>query len=405
MSESSDKSSKSEDKTEEKEVKKNKEKKEESLSIEDRYIATMVLHAVGDTVGYKNAEWEFKGGSYESLEKLYEFIDLGGVNNISLKGWLVSDDTIMHMKTAQAILKDFTSMNTFGNNLKEEFLEAYDQFLKEGLTVRYPGISTLSSLKLLKEGSSWSEIPYNIDSGGSGASMRSLCFGLAFPGLENRDKLIQFAIESGRMTNNSAVGYLGAVASALFVALAIEGIKINEWPFTLMDLFKSGRITKYMRTAGRDFSDYERDHHVFVSKWHRYIDDKFDDNHNPIIKKSSRHLISRNKYYMDTFGQKRTYTNQQYSEELGHGNIGSGGDDSVIIAYDCLLDSGNVWEKLVVYSMLHNGDTDTTGSIAAGLYGVLYGFSDIPVNFLENLEYKDELISLGKRLFSKFYKS
>ena len=103
-----------------------------SIKMEEKYISCMVLHAVGDTVGYKNGEWEFKGGSYENIEKLYEFIDLGGVNHISLKGWLVSDDTIMHMQTADAILKDFSSMNTFGNNLKENFIEALDQFAKEG---------------------------------------------------------------------------------------------------------------------------------------------------------------------------------------------------------------------------------------------------------------------------------
>ncbi|ARF09383.1 ADP-ribosylglycohydrolase [Indivirus ILV1] len=372
--------------------------------MESRYIACMILHAVGDTVGYKNSEWEFKGGSYENLEKLYEFIYLGGINHISLKGWRVSDDTLMHLQTADAILKEFSSLNTFGNNLKENFLEANDQFYKEGLTHRHPGISTLNSLKQLKDGASWSDIPYDIESGGSGASMRSLCFGLAFYGPENRDKLIQFSIESGRITNNSAVGYLGGLASALFTALAIEGISINEWPFILMDLFKSGKISKYIKTAGRDIHEFEKDHHVFVDKWHRYIEDKFDDDHNPIKRKSTRHLMNRNKYYMDTFAYrwlvKEAAFSQPIEEKSGH--IGSGGDDSVIIAYDCLIDAGENWEKLVIYSMLHNGDTDTTGSIAAGLYGVLHGFKDVPKNFLENLEYKEIITGVAKKLFKKF---
>ena len=80
--------------------------------MEDRYIACMILHAVGDTVGFKNSEWEFKfkkGTTEVALEKLYEFIDLGGINGISLENWLVSDDTIMHIKTALALLSDFNS--------------------------------------------------------------------------------------------------------------------------------------------------------------------------------------------------------------------------------------------------------------------------------------------------------
>ena len=374
-----------------------------SIKMEEKYIACMVLHAIGDTVGYKNGEWEFKGGSYENIEKLYEFIDLGGVNHISLKGWLVSDDTIMHMQTADAILKDFSSMNTFGNNLKENFIEALDQFAKEGSKVRNPGFATITSLKELKKGSSWSEIPYDLYSGGSGASMRSLCFGLAFHGQKNRDKLIQFSIESGRITNNSAVGYLGGMATALFTALAIEGKPINEWPYILIDLFKSGKISKYIKTDGRDVLEYEKDHHVFVSKWYKYIDDKFDDNKKPIMRKSTKNLVSRNKYYMDTFAQKviKKEGMTTITETRGD-NIGSGGDDSIIIAYDCLLDSGNNWEKLVIYSMLHNGDTDTTGAIAAGLYGILYGQKDVPANFLEHLEYKKEITDLGKKLFKKF---
>ena len=44
-------------------------------------------------------------------------------------------------------------------------------------------------------------------------------------------------------------------------------------------------------------------------------------------------------------------------------NPGSGADDCVIIAYDCLLMSKNNYEKLIYTSMIHIGDSDTTGSI------------------------------------------
>lgn len=360
----------------------------------------MILHAVGDTVGFKNSEWEFKRGSYEkTLEKLYEFIDLGGVNHISLKDWRVSDDTIMHIQTAASILVDFNSMNSLGKIFKDNFLDAYDQFYKEGLEKRYPGESTLISLKKFKEGGSWDSINYNINSGGSGASMRSLCIGLAFYGEHNRDKLIQISIESGRMTNNSTVGYLGAFASALFVALAVEGKKINDWPFILLDLLSS-KVGKYIKSVGRDVNEYEKDHHVFIEKWHRYVEDKFDDKRVPILRKSNRNLVFRSKYYLETFGRE-TVTDTDIDKYLF---IGSGGDDSVIISYDCLIDAGRNWEKLVIYSMLHMGDTDTTGAIAGGLYGILYEFENVPKNFLEHLEYKKELTDLGTKLFNKFHK-
>lgn len=368
--------------------------------MEDRYIGCMLLHAVGDTVGYKNSEWEFMIGSFsKTFEKLYEFIDLGGITNISLKNWKVSDDTILHIKTAISILHDFNSINSLGKILKTNFLDALKQFKKEGYNVRSPGKATLESLFIFDKGGDWKDIPYDLYNGGSGAAMRSLCIGLAFHGEENRHKLIQIAIESGRMTNNSTVGYLGGLASALFTAFAIENKHINKWPCLLLELFNNGTIDKYIRSAGRDVEKYEEDHHIFLEKWHRYVDDKFNNEGIVIKRKSSANFIYREKYYHETFGLKT-----KSKDSLGVGTfIGSGGDDSVIIALDCLIDSGDNWEKLVYYSMLHMGDTDTTGAIAAGLFGALYGYKNIPHNFLEHIEYKKELTDIGKQLFNKYY--
>lgn len=380
-------------------------KNNELDNIKERYMACLILHAVGDTVGFKNGAWEFYGpGSDErTLEKLYEFIELGGINHISLKNWRVSDDTILHMYTADALTEDYNSLNTFGNYLKRNYLMAYDQFLKEGLETRAPGFATMKYLQRLKEGGKWNDAPYDLRAGGSGASMRCLCVGLAYHGEANRAKLIQFAIESSRVTHNTAVGYLGGLASALFTALAIEGKTINDWPFLLLELFNNGAILRYIKAAERDVISYDRDYHVFVDKWNRYVLDKFDDNRKPIQRRSSRNLVYRSRYYRETFGYKSQSIGQNVVEGVTvHDFIGSGGDDSVIIAYDCLLDSGNNWEKLVIYAMLHTGDTDTTGSIAAGFYGALYGFNDVPENYLDNLEYKSILTDLSNKLYDKF---
>lgn len=386
--------------------------------MEDKYISCMVLHAVGDTVGFKNGDWEFhpsKTIAGKVLEKLYEFIDLGGVNKISLKDWRISDDTIMHMQTADALLKPFKNINELANNLKNNFIDASVQFIKDKQRNidRYPGVSTMNALKFFhinKDENNWDKIPYNFYSGGSGAAMRSLCIGLAYYGKKNRHQLIQIGIESSRMTNNSAVGYLGGMTSALFAALAVENIKINEWPFILLELFENGTVSKYIKSTGRDVDEYERDHHIFIEKWHRYVEDKFDQDKRPIKKKMNRNLVLRSHYYDDNYAfidQQSKQQSKQPSKQPGTMStvdIGSGGDDSVIIAYDCLIDSNNNWEKLVIYSMLHSGDTDTTGSIAAGLYGILYGINTVPKNFTKNLEYIDILEDIGKKLYKMYYK-
>jgi len=77
--------------------------------MKERYVATIVLHALGDTIGFKNGDWEFN--YFKKVitldvtnELLYEFISLGGINGINLKNWFVSDDTIIHLAMARAIL-------------------------------------------------------------------------------------------------------------------------------------------------------------------------------------------------------------------------------------------------------------------------------------------------------------
>ena len=367
--------------------------------MEERYIATMVLHAVGDSIGFKNGEWEFNYGLETFTVKfvtelLFDFIDIGGINHIDLKTWRISDDTIMHIKTAQTLLENFNSINTFGNLLKERYIEAYEQLLAEN-ALRIPGITLMANLKRLKLGGNWDDTPYDINFGGSGASMRSSCIGLALFGESNRDKLIQVSIEASRITHNSAVGYLGGLTSALFTAFAIEGVEITEWPYRLMELVEGDKVSNYIKKSGRGFLEYVKDSHVFINKWKIYIETKFDDKRKVIKRPVTTNLIFRSQFYYDNFAYKLK----------GSAFIGSGGDDSVIIAYDCLVDGMDSWEKFVIYDMLHVGDTDTTGCIGASWWGAIKGFTDVPEINYKNLEEKELLIKLGKDLYQKYYKS
>lgn len=365
-----------------------------SQDMKQRYIATMLLHAVGDTVGFKNGEWEFKkGGTEKTLEKLYEFIDLGGINHINLNNWVVSDDTIMHLKTAEGLLENYSNMSKLCTNLTKNYVVAYE-FMKSG-PKRYPGKALVKYLEKLSSGMKCHETPYDDFAGGSGASIRTPCIGLVYH--NDLNKLIEISIETSRITHNNAIAYLGGLASALFVSYAINNIPIEKWPFKLMKLFDKGIINDYIKKTNRDYEKYERDAHIFIEKWKRYIDNKYDDHKRVIKRKSSTNLLYRNKYYNESFAYVENGKRSDF--------IGSGGDDSVILAYDCLLDSEKNWEKIVIYSMLHMGDTDTTGCLAGAFYGAVYGFYDIPKNFYENIEFKDQIINIAGKLYDKFYKS
>jgi ADP-ribosylarginine hydrolase len=360
--------------------------------IQIKFKECMIAHALGDTIGYKNGSWEFMF----SLDKAYEFISLGGVNHISFKDWIVSDDTILHISLAKALVSNYNSINTLCEIFSSYLVQAYDEFSKEGFNKRAPGNITLNAIKAIKNGGRWNELKYNINQGGSGASMRTACIGLAYHKEEDLDTLIQVAIETSRITHNSAVGYLGGLVTALFTSYAIRGIDIMEWCHRLIELYETKRIHNYIQAAKRDIKEFEADSMIFFEKWKTYIKDKFKDG-KIIERKSSMNLYLRGKYYQEKFG----YISSTSSDK--HRNFpGSGGDDSVIISYDCLLDARNNWEKLIFYAMLHIGDTDTTGCIAGAWYGAYYGLSDIPESHIRYLEYKFVLEDLGSQLYNKF---
>ena len=361
--------------------------------MEERYKATMVLHAVGDTIGFKNGDWEFNYNienftfAYTN-ELLYEFISLGGINHLDTKDWIVSDDTVLHMATAKSFLIEHKDIEKLGEILKDEYIASF-----KNMKNRFPGFTTDKYITELKSGMKWDEVPYDENSGGSGAAMRNSCIGLIYYGKDNRDKLIKYALEASRITHNCAVGYLGGITSALFTAFALENIKIEKWITELLKILNSNKIDNYIKET-RGFDEYERDKHTFISKWTQLKDDLFENGNLKKQNKIMTNLISRgNHFYLN-------YKDEQYKTKY----IGGSGDDSVIIAYCALLDSQNNWEKLVIYSMLHVGDTDTTGCIAASWYGAMYGFEDISTHFINNLEYSKELNLLGSKLYKKFHK-
>ena len=85
------------------------------------------------------------------------------------------------------------------------------------------------------------------------------------------------------------------------------------------------------------------------------------------------------------FPSQRSLYYNRYSSRKNDIYPGAGGDDSVIIAYDVLLGCGGSWEKVVTYSMLHVGDSDTTGTICGFLYGLYYGSDKVGDIMIDNI--------------------
>ena len=50
-------------------------------SLLERYEASMLLHGVGDAMGYYNGKWEF---TFSGIDIHEELIEMGGVENLKL---------------------------------------------------------------------------------------------------------------------------------------------------------------------------------------------------------------------------------------------------------------------------------------------------------------------------------
>ena len=61
---------------------------------------------------------------------------------------------------------------------------------------------------------------------------------------------------------------------------------------------------------------------------------------------------------------------------------------------------GNDWRELCSRSMLHGGDCDSTGCIAASFYGEINGFNGVNQNNYKDIEYKKRISDCGFNLFS-----
>lgn len=69
----------------------------------EKFQAALVLGGVGDALGYRKGCWEISSSAVE-IQK--ELVSLGGLGALRLDGekWPLSDRTLMHMKTAEALV-------------------------------------------------------------------------------------------------------------------------------------------------------------------------------------------------------------------------------------------------------------------------------------------------------------
>lgn len=384
----------------------------EKLTWQDRVVASMVLGAVGDTVGFNGGSWEFCHSGpaiVEELDSVY-----GGIQALDIQGWRYSDDTVQHIATAQALLSHgmpvlraiqaagdvcFTSIREF-RELCESIGWHYVSSWSE-MGGRAAGSICAQGVSHMAKGGKWDEIPYYRGPvSGCGACMRCKCVGLAFPqpGLQ-RKLLVAVAVETARLSHNHIGGILGAVTVAFFTALAAnQGTPVSLWPALLLS--EALPLTKqYLKASGRrscpkDQAHIEHGFRFFEQLWTEYIalrglgSASYEAEVTPVFPPQYGPK-ERDLAYKRLFGL--PCANREFPGQRWHGWDSW---SAPLIAYDALLGSGGSWMEVLLRGALHGGDGDSTGIIAGCWFGARHGLEGVPPGHL-NVENKELLVQLG----------
>ncbi|XP_035829122.1 protein ADP-ribosylarginine hydrolase isoform X2 [Aplysia californica] len=352
----------------------------DSPNLKGRYVAAMVLSGAGDAIGFRNGSWEF---CYRGRAIFDELQSLGGLEDIKVKlpGWMVSDDTVMHLATAEALVEASKESNI--ENIFLTIARYYKECMKD-MNGRAPGRTCISGANMLKPGvRNGYKIPFNAKGGGCGGAMRSMCIGLRYPRPEQLDQLIAVSIEAGRMTHHHPIGFLGSLASALFTSYAVQGRPVLSWGHGLMEALP--KALACVRSSGHCVLENEQAWGHFEKAWTDYLKlRQITDGQSEPIFPEKFDFEERDKFVK--------------SVSVG-GWGGSMGHDAPMIAYDALLGAGSSWHELCYRAMLHGGDSDSTGVIAACWFGTLYGCQGVPEGNYESLEYNERLKAAGAGLF------
>lgn len=346
-----------------------------------RFEACMVLSGTGDAIGYKNGSWEFCRSGQRIHEELAK---LGGLEKIFVNpsNWMVSDDTVMHIATAEALLSDWKDDK---EALYSNLAKSYKECMRD-MAGRAPGLTCGSSAHMLKPSMPKGyQIPFNPKGGGCGAAMRAAPIGLLYWKPEHIQSLVSISIESGRMTHNHPTGYLGSLATALFVSYSVQQKPLVEWGRGLIDTLDLA--WQYVEDTGRDVAQNKKAWGYFKEKWTDYL--------------SLREILDGKgePSFPETYGVKER---DDFYKSLSFSGIGgASGHDAPMIAYDACLSSKQSWSELCLRGMLHGGDSDSTGITVGACWGAWHGYEGVPEGHYKPLEYRDRLQKLANKLYEK----
>lgn len=322
----------------------------------DRVLGCLLGGAVGDAFGY--------AVEFDSLEKIRQtFGNEGLTRPILQQGKLVvSDDTQMTLFTLEGILRATNEQGVINlsralEEIRHAYIDWYDtQQNKSGShfgwlasqasmrTRRAPGNTCLSALKAGGTGSI--EKPIN-DSKGCGGVMRTVPIGF----LQDIDPF-DLAARAAALTHGHVDGWASSGILPRIIARLIKG----EEEFLAV------------RNGYSDGSEWG---HVYgkAANTEPYL----------LAQKLAREM---------------RFNPHEAIRQLGEGWVG---EEALAIGLYAFLSARNFRDTLI-RATNHDGDSDSTASIAGQLWGAKQGLNDIPQAWIRRLDVLDEILYLVQHM-------
>ena len=365
----------------------------------DLIRGSLIGGAAGDALGYTV--------EFDDYSEIIANYGQPGITEYELVNGVaeISDDTQMTLFTANGLLMGLTRkyMRGFGRALECDVKFAYEDWydtqmksyeivikhyrdtwlsaLPELYSCRAPGETCLTAIKEMKEG----RTPQN-DSKGCGGVMRVAPWSLLCACHEMRYGIEEIDVAGGEIARLTHKHPLGWIPSILLTHIIYRIVKDGD--FKGLDKISSlEQFTTIVNEALQLLPNLVVKNNVSEVTWdqEKTIGEVF---HNEV--EYQRELIER-----ALFLAGNESSDVDNISRLGEGWVG---EETLAIAVYAVARHIDSFEDVLIASVNHDGDSDSTGAVAGNIIGAIVGYDAIPDKFKNNLELHDVILAIADDL-------
>lgn len=340
----------------------------------DKIKGCLLGGAVGDALGYPV--------EFLDYDKILMKYGKDGITSYELKNGKaeISDDTQMTLYTACGLLNGYEAGVTikYPEEMARHYVwEAYREWYNLQITAhaqiedplcsisrlpamqawRAPGMTCMHALRDGKPGS----LAWHVnDSKGCGGIMRVAPVALLNDPDSSSEEKACLAAEVSALTHGHSLGFL---PSAMLVYL------LNEIIYSSCDWKSPGEVIKYTLM---------QIHKIYGKQYAR-----------------TKYMLQLVRHAIELAERNLYTTDEEAISMLGKGKVA---EETLAIAVYCSLKYSDSFEKAIIASVNHGGDSDSTGAVTGNLLGAWLGCEAIPSRFGYSVEEGDSIKSIGERL-------